>query len=101
MSYIPFELKSIDLVADWNYCCLNTDCSICDITLYESPDIRNKGNNCNVFRYECQHAFHQKCIKKWLKTHIKTQNYCPICNCNNFKFDTTLNMQSNIKLFKK
>jgi hypothetical protein len=100
MSHIPFELKSIDLVADWNYCCLNTDCSICQNSLYKSYDIR-KVKPSNISRYECQHAFHQKCIKKWLKTHIKTQNFCPICYCKNFKFDTNMNAQSNIKLFKK
>jgi hypothetical protein len=100
MSIVPFELKSIDLVADWNYCCLNTDCSICENSLYRSSNCK-KVTNENIFRYECQHAFHQKCIKKWLKIHIKTQNRCPICKCVNFKFDTNMNAQSNIKLFKK
>lgn len=97
MSHIPFELKSIDLVADWNYNCLNNECRICGFSLYKSNDIWNKGNNCNVFRYECKYAFHQKCIKKWLKKN----NNCPVGNCEKLTFDTNMNMQSNIKLFKK
>jgi hypothetical protein len=96
MSIVPFELKSIDLVADWNYNCLENTCKCCNISLYSFPIVRNL-TNFNVSRYECSHAFHEKCIKKMLKKY----KCCPVCNTENFKFDTNLNMKSNIKLFKK
>jgi hypothetical protein len=101
MSIVPFELKSIDLVADWNYNCENSQCGCCNNSLYKSPNVRNIMLNHAIYRYECSHAFHQKCIKKWLKIHIKTKNRCPICNSENFKFDKSLDNKSNIKLFKK
>jgi hypothetical protein len=96
MSIVPFEIKSIDLVADWNYDCENSNCGYCEKSLYKSSIIK-KVQESSVSRYECSHAFHQNCIKKWLRSN----NRCPMCNCENFKFDKMLNMKSHIKLFKK
>jgi RING-box protein 1 len=75
-----FTVKSWNPVTKWSWE-LNIDtCAICRNSL-EEPSIEydtNKEDNSSftVAFGECNHAFHQDCIQRWLKT----RSVCPMCN---------------------
>ena len=98
---INFEFDSINLVCDWNYNCINTECEICKKSIYEEPPI--KGDkvrntvNTHIVKGECSHAFHRNCIK----THIKKNITCPACpEGTQYKFKQSLEDISSIRLFR-
>jgi hypothetical protein len=62
----------------------NEVCSIC---------LNNIDMNELIYKFECKHEYHIKCINKWIKTNNNKCNHCPICRnillnckkCNNTK----------------
>lgn len=76
MSLVPLEIKSINLIAEWNYSCENEVCEKCKINIYQSRN--NKMMNDNVALFECGHGMHQSCYKSF----IRKMNNCPSNNCN-------------------
>ncbi len=73
------KINSIDLVGTWKYTASNKEC-LCNRSLQfpTTSQIEKK----NIFRNnvvfgECNHAFHEECINKHIKTN---NNLCPIDN---------------------
>jgi hypothetical protein len=66
---IPIKIKSINLVAQYNFNCMNTTC-LCNNNLkdFEVKDDVHLGN--------CGHGFHKTCI---VQRQI-IDNNCPLCN---------------------
>lgn len=106
-SIINFEFDSVNIVSDWNYNCVNTLCSLCNISIYEeslqkknlkNKNIKNKNIvNTSIVMGECNHAFHRDCIK----TNMKKTLLCPSCPDNKlYKFKQDLEDISSIKLFR-
>ncbi len=107
---VPFELESITILSEWKYDCPNDTCPICTQSLYEIPPNKvqlnkvqlNKGYfnknkvSTSIIQSECLHAFHNKCLKTYLKKNI----VCPLCVNTEFKFKKELEGLSTVKLFK-
>lgn len=68
-------IKDYKLVSEWKYIHdnkpYNDECIICKETIHM---VSNSGNVIS----NCKHAFHLKCINKWLKI----KKTCPICHSN-------------------
>jgi hypothetical protein len=76
MSLVPFEIKSIKLITEWNYQCDNETCEKCQKSIYKSRN--GKFMNDNVALFECGHSMHQSCFK----SHSRKTNICFTENCN-------------------
>lgn len=99
MSLIPFEIKSIHLIAEWNYNCENETCEKCQKSVYQSKN--DKFINDNIALFECNHGMHQSCFKSFMRK----SNICPYENCNKqIKFigyvNNKISNNSGVGLFK-
>lgn len=55
------------------------ECTICRCNVNEdSPQYKSKGLCSKVLVGECGHAFHEECIRGWLK--IRDDPTCPFCS---------------------
>ena len=63
------NINKVFLNFQWSFNCFNTDCSIC------RNSIINVENELSVIG-DCNHVYHENCVKQWLKT----KNVCPLCN---------------------
>jgi hypothetical protein len=99
MSLVPFEIKSIKLIAEWNYDCDNETCEKCQKSIYQSRNA--KIINDDIVLFECGHSMHRSCFK----SSIRKSNLCLNQQCNQpLKFTAYANNKisnnTGVRLFK-
>lgn len=74
-------VESWNPVGVWTYDISLVTCDICREKITsccaECSTSKNTNISCNVTKGECQHGFHEHCIKRWLSS--GKNNMCPIC----------------------
>lgn len=83
-----FEIKSINMFSTWTYVLpKNEECTICRCNL-NVPSLyhQEKGIESTIIIGQCQHSFHEECIKPW----VSKNNHCPICS-QKWYYDITIN----------
>nr|CCC93394.1 conserved hypothetical protein [Trypanosoma congolense IL3000] len=76
-----FVLKRWNAVALWSWDVQVETCAICrnhvmDLCIECQANPNGSPTDCNVAWGACNHAFHNHCISRWLKT----RNVCPLDN---------------------
>ncbi|MBA43014.1 MAG: hypothetical protein CMF62_03280 [Magnetococcales bacterium] len=77
-SSVKFELVECNFTGVYKLKATNQKCGICnnDILDQSIEDKNKKDSNSKVVIGNCEHAFFESCMKRWLKDHTM----CPICN---------------------
>jgi len=71
-----FDIKEINLVAEWSWDVHNEECVICKNRIDEPSIECTECTDINTVIGKCNHAYHIECISVWLKRSTK----CPLCN---------------------
>lgn len=73
-----FQIKKWNLVATWNWDIHSDMCAICRTDITEACLVcqsESRSGDCQIVWGECNHAFHDCCIVKWV---LKNKR-CPLC----------------------
>ena len=75
-----FVITKWNAVALWSWEMEQETCAICKSSLMEKcvqcQANEDESPTCNPIFGVCNHAFHQHCIERW----VKTSPTCPLCN---------------------
>ncbi|CAD8093838.1 unnamed protein product [Paramecium sonneborni] len=74
-----FEIKKWYPVAFWSWSLKVEHCAICKNHIMEKCiecEGKDQKEICNTQQGKCGHAYHEHCIRQWLKT----KNTCPLDN---------------------
>lgn len=74
-----FTVKHFSPVATYSYNVANDICTICRNDLMAPSKTQEASDDNHSVMGKCQHAFHSKCINKWLQQ-TKGQGVCPTCS---------------------
>jgi hypothetical protein len=72
-----FKIKELNMIGTWSWNTINDVCTICRVSIVE-PSIYDTKHSKIIVSGECGHAFHNKCIHKWLGN--RRNRKCPNCN---------------------
>ena len=76
-----FEVEVFAPVAAYSYNVQNDLCGICRKNLMEPSGTQRTNGDTHSTQGECGHAFHTKCINKWLQP-TGGEGVCPTCRTN-------------------
>jgi anaphase-promoting complex subunit 11 len=74
-----FTVKLFAPIATYGYNVTNTICAICRNDLMAPSKTQEASDDNHSVQGKCKHAFHSKCINKWLQQ-TKGQGVCPTCS---------------------